>query len=174
MSQPFVKLNFIVLAWHYAIILAYCELQAVRFERLVLPYHDNGQSLYAFLKDGYIPEALLSNTNPNNWGDSLVTKLVLATWKSLIVVTIGFTKFAKILIVKIKSNFHRTPNFTIKVNIENQWFCRYCIGIYQLPYEIIDIFVNLCLENKEMHSITALVCKKWRSISIKSLLKSNF
>ena len=79
MSQPFVKLHFIVLAWHYAIILAYFELQAVRFERLVLPYDDNGQSLYAFLEDGYIPEALLSNTNPNNWGDSLVTKLVLAT-----------------------------------------------------------------------------------------------
>ena len=49
----------------------------------------------------------------------------------MIVVTIGFTKFAKILIVKIKSN------------------------------EIINIFVNLCLENEEMHSIIALVCKKW-------------
>ena len=65
--------------------------------------------------------------------------------------------------MKIKSNFHRTSNFTIKVNIENQWFCRYYIGIYQLPYEIINnIFVNLCLENEEMHSIIALVCKKWR------------
>ena len=79
MSQSFVKVSFIVLAWHYAIVLAYCELQGVSFERLVLPGDDNGQSLYAFLKDCYIPEALLSNTNPNNWVDSLVATLVLAT-----------------------------------------------------------------------------------------------
>ena len=46
-----------------------------------------------------------------------------------------------------------------KVNSENQWFCRYGIVIHRLPYKIIDnIFVNLCLENKEMHSIIALVC----------------
>ena len=31
MSQPFVKVNFIVLTWHCAIILAYCELQGVSF-----------------------------------------------------------------------------------------------------------------------------------------------
>ena len=31
-----------------------------------------------------------------------VTKLVLAAWKSVIVFTINFTKFAKILIMKIK------------------------------------------------------------------------
>ena len=67
MSQPFVKVNFIALTWHYAIILAYCELQGVSFEKLVLPHDDVGQSLYTFLKGGYIPEALLSNTNPNNW-----------------------------------------------------------------------------------------------------------
>ena len=66
MSQPFVKVNFIALTWHYAIILAYCELQGVSFEKLVLPHDDIGQSLYTFLKGGYIPEALLSNTNPNN------------------------------------------------------------------------------------------------------------
>ena len=60
-----------------------------------------------------------------------------------------------------ESNFHRGPNFTIKVNNENQWFSRYCIGIHQLLYEIIDIFVNFCLENEEMLSIIALVCKKW-------------
>ena len=41
-------------------------------------------------------------------------------------------KFAKILIVKAKSN------------------------------EIINnIFVNLCFENEGMHSVIALVCKKW-------------
>ena len=46
-----------------------------------------------------------------------------------------------------------------KVNSENQWFCRYGIVIHRLPYKMIDnIFVNLCLENKEMHSIIALVC----------------
>ena len=43
-----------------------------------------------------------------------------------------------------------------KVNSENQRFCCYCIDIHRLPYEIIDnIFVNLCLENEEMHSIIA-------------------
>ena len=56
MSQPFVKVNFIALTWHYAIILAYCELQGVSFEKLVLPHDDIGQSLYTFLKGGYIPE----------------------------------------------------------------------------------------------------------------------
>ena len=66
MSQPFVKVNFIALTWHYAIILAYCELQGVSFEKLVLPHDHIGQSLYTFLKTGYIPEALLSNANPNN------------------------------------------------------------------------------------------------------------
>ena len=66
MSQPFVKVNFIALTWHYAIILPYCELQGVSFERLVLPHDDIGQSLYTFLKGDCIPEALPSNANPNN------------------------------------------------------------------------------------------------------------
>ena len=66
MSQPFVKVNFIALTWHYAIILPYCELQVVSFERLVLPHDDIGQSLYTFLKGDCIPEALPSNANPNN------------------------------------------------------------------------------------------------------------
>ena len=79
----------------------------------------------------------------------------------------GFTKFAKILIVKIKfhrSSFHRISHFTIKVNSENQWFLPllHIIGFHQLPCEIIDnIFANLCLENEVMHSIIALVCKRW-------------
>ena len=74
MIQPFVKVNFVpqapkkALTWHYAIIFAYCELQDVSFQKLVLPYGDIGKSLYTFLKGGYIPEALLSSTNPNNWG----------------------------------------------------------------------------------------------------------
>ena len=81
-----------------------------------------------------------------------VTKLMLAAWKSVIEDQIS------------------------KVNNENQWFCRYCIGIHRLPYEIIDnIFVNLCLENEEMHSIIALVCKKWsRHISKDFFEKVNF
>ena len=68
---------------------------------------------------------------------------MLVGWKSVIVVTIGFTKFAKILIEKIKSN------------------------------EIINnIFVNLFLENEEMHSIIAPVCKKWsRHINKESVQK---
>ena len=49
-----------------------------------------------------------------------------------------------------------------KVNSENQWFYRYCIGIHRLPYEIIyNIFVNLCLENEEMQSIITRERKKW-------------
>ena len=70
----------------------------------------------------------------------------------MIVVTIGFTKFAMILTVTID---------LFEVNSENQWFCRCYIGIRRLLYEIIDnIFVNLCLENKQMHSIITQVCKK--------------
>ena len=63
-----------------------------------------------------------------------------------------------------------------KVNSQNQWFCRYCIGIHRLPYEIIDnIFVNLCLENEEKHSFIALVCKKWsRHINKEFVEKVNF
>ena len=61
MSHHFVKVNFIVLTWYYAIILAYCELRGVSFEKLVLLHDDISQSLYTFLKGGYIPEALLSN-----------------------------------------------------------------------------------------------------------------
>ena len=76
MSQPFVKVNFVVvdvpqtptntLTECYGIIFAYCKLQSVSFQKLVLPHNDIGKSLYTFLKGGYIPEALLSNTNPNN------------------------------------------------------------------------------------------------------------
>ena len=65
MSQPFVKVNFIALTSHYAIILAYCELLGVSFEKLVLPHDNIGQSLHTFLKGRYIPEALLSNENPS-------------------------------------------------------------------------------------------------------------
>ena len=63
-----------------------------------------------------------------------------------------------------------------KGNSENQWFCCYCISIYQLPYEIFDnIFVNLCLENKEMHSVIAQECKKWsRHINKEFVKKLNF
>ena len=78
MSQPFVKVSFVIvdvpqapkkaLKWHYAIIFAYCELQGVSFQKLVLPHDGIGKSLYTFLKGGYISKALLSNTNPNNWG----------------------------------------------------------------------------------------------------------
>ena len=82
-----------------------------------------------------------------------VTKLVFAV-QSVIVVTIGFTKFAKIFIVTL-------INFNFEVNSENRQFCRYYIGIHRLLYEIIEnIFVNLCLENKKMHSIITQVCKK--------------
>ena len=94
-----------------------------------MPHADIGKPFYTFVKGGYIPEVLLSNTNPNNWRGGFisfkeyciatVTKLVLVAGKSIIVVTIGFLKFAKILIVKIKSNFQRRSNFTIKVNSES-------------------------------------------------------
>ena len=96
---------------HYATIFAYCKLQGVSFQKLVSPHNDVGKSLYTFLKDGYIPEALLSNANPSNWGENLLQfqeilhchcYKVSVGRKSVIVVTIGFTKFAKILITKIK------------------------------------------------------------------------
>ena len=48
----------------YGIIFAYRKLQSV--QKLVLPHNGIGKSLYTFLKGGYIPEALLSNTNSNN------------------------------------------------------------------------------------------------------------
>ena len=57
-------------------IIAYCELQGVSFQKLVLPHDDIVQSLYTFLKGGSIPEALLSNANPNNWGNSLVQEIL--------------------------------------------------------------------------------------------------
>ena len=58
--------------------------------------------------------------------------------------------------------FSQNTKFYNQSYSENQWFSRYCIRIHQLPYEIIDnIFVSLCLENEEMHSIIALTCKKW-------------
>ena len=82
MSQPFLKINFVVvdvlqapskdLTGYYAIIFAYCKLQGISFQKLVLPHDDIGKSLLTFLKDSYIPETLLSNTNPNNWGESLL------------------------------------------------------------------------------------------------------
>ena len=58
MSQPFMKVNFVVvnvpqaptkaLTGHYAITFAYCKLQGVNFQILVLPYNDIGKSLYTF------------------------------------------------------------------------------------------------------------------------------
>ena len=40
-------------------------------------YNDIGKSLHTFLKDSYIPEALLSHTNSNNWGKYLLQFLLL-------------------------------------------------------------------------------------------------
>ena len=60
------------LTGYYAIIFAYCKLQGISFQKLVLPHDDIGKSLFTFLKDGYIPETLLSNTNPNTWGEILL------------------------------------------------------------------------------------------------------
>ena len=66
-------------------------------------------------------------------------KVSVGRMKECDVVTIGFTKFAR----------DRKDQIS-KVNSENQWFRRYCIGIHRLPYKIIDnIFVNLCLENEK-------------------------
>ena len=83
MSQPFLKINFVVvnvpkapskdLTAYYAIIFAYCKLQGISFQKLVLQHDDIGKSLLIFLKDGYIPGTLLSNTNPNNWGGNFIT-----------------------------------------------------------------------------------------------------
>ena len=65
---------------------------------------------------------------------------MFAAWKSVIVFTIGFTKFAK--------DFNCEDQIS-KVNNKNQGFCHYCIGIHQLTYEKIDnSFLNLCLENE--------------------------
>ena len=58
-------------------IIAYCELQEVSFQKLGLPHDDIVQSLYTFLKGGSIPEALLSNANPNNWGNPLVSRNIV-------------------------------------------------------------------------------------------------
>ena len=62
MSQPFVKVNFDVvdvpqapakaLEGHYTTIFAYCKLEGVNVQELVLPHNDTGKSLYSFLKDG--------------------------------------------------------------------------------------------------------------------------
>ena len=41
-------------------------MQGVSFQKRVSPHNDICKSLYTFLKDGYISEALLNNTNPNN------------------------------------------------------------------------------------------------------------
>ena len=64
MRQPFVKVNFDVvnvpqaptkaLTGHYATIFAYCKLQGVNFQKLVLPHNDTSESLYTFLNDGIV------------------------------------------------------------------------------------------------------------------------
>ena len=84
-SQFFVKLSFGVvdvpqapkkaLTWHYAFIFACCELQGVSFQKFVLPYADIGKTLYTFLKGRYVPDVLLSNTNPNNSGGGVLEDL---------------------------------------------------------------------------------------------------
>ena len=84
-SQFFVKVSFGVvdvpqapkkaLTWHYAFIFAYCELQGVSFQKFVLPYSDIGKPLYTFLKDRYMLEVLLSNTNPSNSGGGVLEDL---------------------------------------------------------------------------------------------------
>ena len=53
---------------------------------------------------------------------------------------------------EIRENFNCEDQIS-KANSEKQWFCRCFIGIHRLSYEIINIFVNFCLENEEMHSI---------------------
>ena len=53
-----------------------------------------------------------------------VAELVLAAWQNMIVATISFTKFCK--------DFNCEDQIS-KVNSENRWFCRYCIGIHRLP-----------------------------------------
>ena len=187
MSKPFVKVNCVVVdvplaptkafSVHYAIIFAYCKLQGVSFQKLVLPHNDVGKSLYTFLKDGYIPEALLSNANPSNWGENLL-QFQEILYCHCYKVSVGRMKECD----RCHNWFHEVcEDFNYedqisKVNSENQWFCRYCIGIHRLPYEIIDnIFVNICLENEEMHSIIAQVRKKGsRHINKEFVEKVNF
>ena len=135
MNQSFVKVNFAVvdvpqaptkaLAGHYAIIFAYCKLQGVSFKKLVLPHNDIGKSLYTFLKDGYIPEVLLINTNSN--GGKIhynFNKYCTATVTN------------KVSVVRMKECdrchnwFHKVceafncEDQISKVNSEIQWFCR--------------------------------------------------
>ena len=41
------------------------------------------------------------------------------------------------------------------------WFRIYCIRIHRILGKILDIiFVNLCLEKEEMHTVLAQVCKR--------------
>ena len=66
------------LTWHYAFIFACCELQGVSFQKFVLPYADIGKTLYTFLKGRYVPDVLLSNTNPNNSGGGVLEDLYVS------------------------------------------------------------------------------------------------
>ena len=49
-------------------------------------------------------------------------------------------------------------NQTETVDEMRFWFCRYCIRI-EIIVDI--IFVNLCLEKQEMHTVLAQACKWW-------------
>ena len=80
----------------------------------------------------------MSNTNPNNLGKILLRSqeiLYCHCYK----VSVGHMKECD----RCHNWFHEVcEDFNCedqisKVNSENQWFCRYCIGIHRLPYEII-------------------------------------
>ena len=60
------------------------------------------------------------------------------------------------------------------VDSENQWFCCHCIGIHQLSYEIIDIFVNLAWKIKKCTLLLHKCVRNGVGISIKNLLKIKF
>ena len=166
MSQSFVKESFVVvdvlqpptktLTGHYAIIFAYCKLQVVSFQKLLLPHNDIDKSLYTF---------------PNNWGGENLLQFQEMLYCHCYKVSAGRMKECD----RCHDWFLEVcKDFNYEDHSENQWFCRQCIDIHRLPYEIIDIFVNLAWKMKECTLLLHKCVRNGVGISIKSLLKIKF
>ena len=84
-------------------------MQSVSFQNIVLPYNNIGKSLYTFLKGGYIPEVLLSNTNSNKRGGNLQFQ-------------------------EIDIGIHRLPYETI-----DNYFVNFCLKIEEMHFIIAQV-----------------------------------
>ena len=182
MSQPYKTVEFVVvdvsqasgveLSGFYSIVFAYHILNGIGMQKLHINEEKIFDAICVFLERGTFPEDT-SNFN-NRERKQVFTRFQEELFCHCFQPNIGRMKQCD----RCENWFHEdcedfaNENQTEAVDEKRFWFCKCRIGIYRLPGEILDIiFVNLCLENEEMHTALAQVCKRWSEHTDRSFVQ---